>query len=69
MLLRGVSVIPKSNNANRIVQNFDCVFELSESDFETIDTLLGSKSEPGIRNLETRSYLGFDNFNEEREEP
>lgn len=64
-----MSVIPKSNSPKRIASNFDCVFELAADDFEKIDTVLGSKAEPGVRNLETRDYLGFDNFNEELEEP
>jgi diketogulonate reductase-like aldo/keto reductase len=69
MISRGVSVIPKSNSPERIAANFDCIFELEEIDFATIDNVLGSPSEPGVRNLETRDYLGFDSFNEEVEEP
>lgn len=69
MICRNVSVIPKSNSPARIAANFDCLFHLAEEDFERVDTVLGSISEPGVRNLETRDYLGFDNFNEEREEP
>ena len=45
------------------------MFDLAESDFRTIDNVLGSPSETGVRNLETRDYLGFDNFNEDVEEP
>ena len=69
MIIRGVSVIPKSNSPDRIATNFDCMFDLEESDFRTIDNVLGSPSETGVRNLETRDYLGFDNFNEDVEEP
>ena len=69
MIGRGVSVIPKSNSPDRIAENFDCIFDIAEADFEKIDTVLGSKNDPGVRNLETRDYLGFDSFNEEVEEP
>ncbi|KAL8994134.1 MAG: hypothetical protein Q9169_005810 [Polycauliona sp. 2 TL-2023] len=69
MISRGVSVIPKSNNPQRIAENFDCLFELDIEDYQTIDQLMGSNGERGVRNLETRDYLGFDNFNEEVEEP
>ena len=69
MLNRGVSVIPKSNNPQRIEQNYDCIFDLDHEDFATIDGLMGPDGERGVRNLETRDYLGFDNFNEDVEEP
>ena len=69
MINRGVSVIPKSNSSDRITANFDCIFDLSKKDFEAIDVVLESKGETSVRNLETRDYLGFDNFNEEVEEP
>ena len=69
MINRGVSVIPKSNNTKRIGENFDCLFDLDPADFEIIDCLMGVEGEQGVRNLETRDYLGFDNFNEEVEEP
>lgn len=62
-------MIPKSNNLRRIEENFDCLFELDHSDFITIDNLMGERGERGVRNLETRDYLGFDNFNEDFEEP
>ena len=42
---------------------------MDEADFKLIDNLMGERGERGIRNLETREYLGFDNFNEEVEEP
>ena len=69
MLNRGVSVIPKSNNLQRIEQNYECMFDLDPEDFAIIDGLMGSDGERGVRNLETKDYLGFDNFNEEVEEP
>ena len=69
MINRGVSVIPKSNSLDRIATNFDCLFELADSDFATIDCVLGSLSEPGVRNLQSNDYLGFDNYNEDVEEP
>lgn len=69
MINRGVSVIPKSNNPKRIADNFNCLFELDDADFALLDNLMGPRGEYGVRNLETRDYLGFDNFNEEVEEP
>ena len=69
MINRGVSVIPKSNNLKRIGENFDCLFDLDPEDFTIIDNLMGERGERGVRNLETRDYLGFDNFNEVIEEP
>jgi len=69
LLCRGLSVIPKSNSPSRIVDNFDCIFDLDEADFKTIDNLKGVNGEHGVANLETREYLGFDNYNEEVEEP
>jgi diketogulonate reductase-like aldo/keto reductase len=68
-ICRGISVIPKTNNPKRILENFDVRFELHEDDFKTVDKLMGERGERGVRNLETRDYLGFDNFNEVIEEP
>ncbi|EHK17685.1 uncharacterized protein TRIVIDRAFT_160860 [Trichoderma virens Gv29-8] len=69
LLCRGISVIPKSNDPTRIVQNFDCIFEIDEKDFHSIDNIMGENGERGIRNLESLAYVGFDNYNEELEEP
>ncbi|KAI1127541.1 NADP-dependent oxidoreductase domain-containing protein [Nemania abortiva] len=69
LLCRGVSVIPKSNNEERIEQNFDCIFDMEESDFTLIDNIMGKDGENGVRNIEYRDYLGFNNFNEDIEEP
>jgi len=69
LLHRGISVIPKSNNLDRIVENFDCLFDLADEDFRLLDTIAGENGELGVRNLESREYLGFDNYNEEFEEP
>jgi diketogulonate reductase-like aldo/keto reductase len=69
MIWRGVSVIPKSNTLARISENFDCLFTMEDADNEVLSNLMGANGEKGVRNLETRDYLGFDNFNEEVEEP
>jgi len=69
LLCRGISVIPKSNNDKRIRENFDCIFDLAEEDFKLIDNLMGTHGEQGVRNLNSLEYLGFDNYNEEVEEP
>jgi diketogulonate reductase-like aldo/keto reductase len=68
-ICRGISVVPKSNNQSRIVENFEVLFEIEDEDFRKVDELMGVHGEKGIRNLEMTEYLGFDNFNEEVEEP
>lgn len=65
----GVSVIPKSNSPSRISENFDSLFKLEPEDQKALSELMGPNGERGIRNLQPREYLGFDNFNEEVEEP
>ena len=62
MINRGVSVIPKSNNEQRIGENFECLFDLDIVDCEMIDDLVGRKGERGVRNFDTGEYLGFDNL-------
>ncbi|KAF1982270.1 Aldo/keto reductase [Aulographum hederae CBS 113979] len=69
MIALGVSVIPKSNSVTRISENYDCLFDLEDADSEVLSNLMGVDGKHGVRNLETREYLGFDNFNEEVEEP
>ncbi|KAI1408638.1 NADP-dependent oxidoreductase domain-containing protein [Hypoxylon sp. FL1857] len=69
LLCRGISVIPKSNTEKRIIENFDCIFDLADEDFNLIDQLMGRNGERGIRNFNSLEYLGFDNYNEEFEEP
>lgn len=69
LLLRGISVIPKSNNEQRIIENFDCIFDMNEEDYRLLDNLVGENGERGVRNLDSLEYLGFDNYNEEVEEP
>ncbi|TPX22118.1 hypothetical protein DIZ76_013983 [Coccidioides immitis] len=69
LIMLGVSVIPKSNNLSRISENFDCLVELSPEDHAALGQLMGSNGGKAVRNLETKEYLGFDNFNEEFEEP
>ncbi|KMU86790.1 alcohol dehydrogenase [Coccidioides immitis H538.4] len=45
----------------------DCT--LSPEDHAALGQLMGSNGEKAVRNLETKEYLGFDNFNEDFEEP
>jgi len=68
-ICRGISVVPKTNNSARILENFETLFNLDDEDFHNIDNLMGPRGENGVRNLEMTEYLGFDNFNEEVEEP
>lgn len=69
LIHRGVSVIPKSNSRDRIAENFDCLFEMEEEDNKVLENLVGMNGERGVRNLETKEYLGFDNYSEDCEEP
>lgn len=68
-LLRGLSVIPKTNSPTRIAENWDVIFKMEEEDFMTIDDLMGKRGELGVRNLEMKDYLGFDVFSEEEDLP
>jgi diketogulonate reductase-like aldo/keto reductase len=68
-ICRGISIVPKTNNPKRIVENLDVIFDLDPEDFKTIDNLMGPRGEHGVRNFETKDYLGFDSFNEEADEP
>lgn len=68
-ICRGISVVPKSNNPKRIFENFDVLFDFDDEDFNKMNDLVGVRGENGVRNLEMTAYLGFDNFNEEVEEP
>jgi len=69
ILCRGISVIPKTNNPRRIDENLDVLFDIQEGDFKIIDSLVGERGELGVRNLVMEDYLGFDVFNEEKDEP
>ncbi|KAI0875126.1 NADP-dependent oxidoreductase domain-containing protein [Hypoxylon argillaceum] len=69
LLCRGISVIPKSNSRERLKQNYDCIFDMEESDFTLIDNLMGEDGKRGVRNFNSLEYLGFDNYNEDNEEP
>lgn len=51
------------------MENFDCIFDMADEDFELIDNVMGENGEKGVRNLDSLEYLGFDNYNEEFEEP
>ena len=42
---------------------------MDEEDYRLIDNLVGENGERGVRNLDSLEYLGFDNYNEEVEEP
>ncbi|KAK3370530.1 NADP-dependent oxidoreductase domain-containing protein [Podospora didyma] len=68
LLHRGISVIPMRNNLECIVENHDCRFDLADEDFRLLDTIAGESGELRVRNLESRDYLGFDNYNEKVEE-
>ncbi|KAK4118837.1 Aldo/keto reductase [Parathielavia appendiculata] len=48
LLCRGISVIPKSNNPERIVQNLDCLFDLDEEDFRLLNSIAGEDGELGV---------------------
>ena len=42
---------------------------MADEDLSRLDTIEGENGKLGVRNLESHEYLGFDNYNEEFEEP
>ena len=63
---RGTSVIPKTIHDERLVENLN-IFVLSKEQFDKIDSLA---SEVGaVRYLDPRGHIGFDIFDETRDEP
>ena len=58
-----------SHSPDRTTAKSNRMFDLAESDFQTIDNVLGSLSETGVRNLETWEYLGFNISNGNVEQP
>ena len=65
-LMRGTSVIPKSNNSARIESNF-APLELTDSEFKAISNL--GSSENAIRRNNPIEHIGFDIYNELQDEP
>lgn len=63
---RGTSVVPKSATVERIVENLK-VFRLSQEDFDLVDGL--KTHETQVRYLDPRDYIGFDIFDEEKDQP
>ncbi|KAL8724601.1 MAG: hypothetical protein Q9181_006756 [Wetmoreana brouardii] len=63
---RGTSVVPKTVQAARMVENMN-LFTLKEEDMEKINR---SGEEKGrVRFLDPRNHIGFDIFDEESDEP
>ena len=65
-LMRGTSVIPKSNNPSRISSNFVPV-RLSQEDFNEIEGLRTSENSSRMNN--PIKHIGFDIYNELEDEP
>ena len=65
-LMRGTSVIPKSNNSARIESNF-APLKLDESDLEEINNLRSADN--GSRMNNPVRHIGFDIYNELQDEP
>ncbi|MCJ1436538.1 hypothetical protein MMC27_005917 [Xylographa pallens] len=63
---RGTAVIPKTSNELRLVQNVDIV-ALNEKDLETINSLV--REAGPIRYLDPSAHVGFDVFDEDKDEP
>ncbi len=58
--------VQKSNCKERIKQNYDCVFDFEISEFTLIGNIMDKDCGRGVQNFNS---LGFNNSNEEVEEP
>lgn len=65
-LMRGTSIIPKSNNPTHIASNFAPV-QLSQEDFEEIENL--RTDDESTRMNDPIRHIGFDIYNELEDEP
>ena len=65
-LMRGTSVIPKSNDPTHIASNFSPV-ELSQSEFDEIECLRTDENSSRMNN--PINHIGFDIYNELEDEP
>ena len=63
---RGTAVIPKTSNELRLAENLE-VTALNEKDFEIINGL--AREAGPIRYLDPWGHVGFDVFDEVRDEP
>ncbi|MCJ1378549.1 hypothetical protein MMC17_001648 [Xylographa soralifera] len=63
---RGTAVIPKTSNKLRLAENLE-IAVLNEKDFETINSL--AREANTIRYLDPKGHVGFDVFDELRDEP
>lgn len=63
---RGTSVIPKTAHDERLAENL-AVFRLSDKHFRKIDSLASPTGT--VRYLDPSNHIGFDVFNEQRDEP
>lgn len=64
-LQRGTSVVPKTEQESRMVENRE-VFQLSDEHMAKINSLADVKGH--VRFLDPRNHIGFDIFNEADEE-
>ena len=70
-LQRGTSAIPKAANPEHMKEN-QKIIKLSAADMETISTITtrgGERNVEPVRFLDPRSYIGFDIFDEEVDQP
>lgn len=63
---RGVAVIPKTSDENRLAENIG-LSRLSEKHCEKIDHL--SQETGNVRYMDPVGHIGFDIFSEEADEP
>ena len=61
-------MVPKSNNTERIKENFDVCFTLSMAEKELISTIT-SRIQPAERNMVSVGHIGFDTFDETVDQP
>jgi diketogulonate reductase-like aldo/keto reductase len=65
-LQRGTSVVPKTVQEERMVENKE-LFRLKDEDMMRINRIAEVKGT--VRYLDPKNHIGFDVFSEERDEP
>ena len=61
-------MVPKSNSAERMKENFDILFDLDAAERQLIDTIT-SRVQAAERNMVSVGHIGFDTFDEDVDQP
>lgn len=64
---RGISVVPKTVNEGRMKENLELGAKLEEAVFEGVNQIVGERGP--IRFLNPLQHIGFDIFDEEKDQP